>query len=278
MANQYDEILPPLTSEDKMLAGLCYPFWGVVPFFVLASSKREDPFLLFHAMQGLALGLLTTLVSVVGTLFLWISFSSLPTSYMITSGLIGVLLVAVALGFGAFSFALSIFFGWQASSGRFLRMFAVGDLCEARMASMLNLTAAQLRALAVDRELVPDEKITILQPITTPEQMQAEMDRWSQPSAPAPSWWGAGGQAPAPPSTPSVATPPPPSPPAPEVRAWKPPAAAATETRRETKPEVKPWKPAPAAPTPQAKPVSFPSVSRPEPEEAKKKWWVPKEG
>lgn len=276
MANQYDDILPPLSSEDKMLAGLCYPFWGVVPFFVLASSKREDPFLLFHSMQGLALGLLTTLVSVVGTLFLWITFSSLPTSYLMTSGLIGVFLVFAALAFGAFSFALSIFFGWQASSGRFLRMLGVGDLCEARMASMLGLTAVQLRRLAVDRELIPDEKVTVLQAVSTPEQLQAEMDRWAQPAATAQSWWGAGAQATAP------VQPPPVQPKVqaaaepvaqPEVRAWKPAQATAQETRQ----EVKPWRPAPAQATPQAKPVSFPSVSRKEPEEPKKKWWTPKE-
>ena len=288
MADQYDDILPPLSTEDKMMAGLCYPFWMVVPFFVLASSKREDPFLLFHSMQGLALGLLTTLVSVVGTLFLWMTFSSLPTSYLMTSGLIGVFLVLAALGVGALSFGLSIFLGWQASSGRFLRIIGLGDLCEARMASMLNLTAAQLRRLAIDRELVPEEKVTVLQAVSTPEQLQAEMDRWAQPAATAQSWWGSKTETP-PVPTPQPASPariqPVPSPartespqPAaarvePEVRAWKPAAAQAPETRQ----DIKPWRPAPAQASPQAKPVSFPSVSRSEPEEPKKKWWLPKD-
>lgn len=289
-----DDILPPLSTEDKMLAGLCYPFWMCIPFFVLASSKREDPFLLFHSMQGLALGLLSSLVSILGVLFLWITFSSLPTSWMMTSGLVGVVLVLAALGFGALCFGMSIFFGWQASSGKFLRAIGVGDLCEAKMASMLNLSAAQLRALAVDRELVPDEKVVVLQAVSTPEQMQAEMDRWAQPAATAESWWGAKAapeqvrpavqqpmdtpvRQPAQPVRPAAQTQPQQRPVQPEVRAWKP--ASANPTPAPAPPEkgeVKPWRPQPAQPTPQAKPVSFPSVSR-EPEPEKKKWWAPKE-
>lgn len=281
-----------------MLAGLCYPFWMCVPFFVLASSKREDPFLLFHAMQGLALGLLSCLVSILGILFLWLAFSSLPTSYIMASGLIGVVLVMAALGFGALCFGIAIFFGWQASSGRFLRAIGVGDLCEAKMASMLNLTAAQLRALAVDRELVPEDKVVVLQAVSTPEQLAAEMERWAQPPAVAESWWGAKNpQAatpapaqpqrpveirpqPAPPEARPAATAQPVRPPAatqpqPEVRAWKPASASVAPPPPPEKGEVKPWRPQPAQATPQAKPVSFPSVSREE--EPKKKWWAPKE-
>lgn len=296
MANEYDDILPPLSSEDKMMAGSCYPLWPVVPAFVLLSSKRQDPFLAFHAVQALAVGLTTSVLSVVGLFLLWISYSSLPTSWMMTSGAIGVVLMLAALAFGAFCFLAQIFLGWQASSGRFLRVAGLGDLCEARMASLLGLSALQLRQLAVDRELVPDEKITVLAPVATPEQMQAEMDRWAQPAAQAQTWWGKGqAQVPAqvqaqatevdwqPEPEPVRQAPPPQRPAAvqqPEVKPWRPAAAQTPPTPPQpaARPgEVKPWRPAQAQQTPAARPVSFPSVSREAPEE-KKKWWTPKEG
>ncbi len=302
MANEYDDILPPLSTEDKMMAGSCYPFWPVVPLFVLLSSKRQDPFLAFHAVQALAVGLTTSALSVVGLFLLWVTYSSLPTSWMMTSGAIGALLMLAAMAFGGFCFLASIFLGWQASSGRFLRVAGLGDLCEARMASLLGLSAIQLRQLAVDRELALEERVTVLAPVATPEQMQAEMDRWAQPQAQAQTWWGKAQQQPnevdwqpepepVRQAEPVRQVPPPvrqpqPQRPAvanqPEVKPWRPaaaqqPPAPPQPAARPANGEVKPWRPAPAQQTPAARPVSFPSVSREAPEE-KKKWWAPKEG
>ncbi|MFN8606006.1 MAG: hypothetical protein U0931_00630 [Vulcanimicrobiota bacterium] len=302
MPNEYDDILPPLSSEDKMMAGSCYPFWPFVPFFVLLSSKRQDPFLAFHAVQALAVGVTSAVLMVVGLFLMWVSFSSLPTSWMMTSGAVGVVLMLAFLAFGGFCFMAQIFLGWQASSGRFLRVAGLGDLCEARMASILGLSASELRQLAVDRELIPDEKITVLAPVASPEQMQAEMDRWAQPAAQAQTWWGNSQQQPqAAPAQPPAQNSDWSQPPAaaarptlqPEAKPWRPasaatpappqppprPAAAPQQPARPAAgaPEVKPWRPAPAQQTPAARPVSFPSVSR-EAQEEKKKWWAPKEG
>lgn len=294
MPNEYDDILPPLSSEDKMMAGSCYPFWPCVPFFVLFSSKRQDPFLAFHAVQAIAVGVTTSVLMVVGLFLMWVSFSSLPTSWMMTSGAIGVFMMLAFLGFGGFCFLAQIFLGWQASSGRFLRVAGLGDLCEAKMASILGLSATQLRQLAVDRELIPEEKVTVLAPVATPEQMQAEMDRWAQPAAQAQTWWGSRQTSeeptrpqepprqPQPPAatqraqTPVAASTPP------DVKPWRPAQAAPPQqpqpqARPSATPEVKPWRPAPAQQTPAARPVSFPSVSR-ESTDEKKKWWTPKEG
>lgn len=288
-----DEILPPLTTEDKMLSGLCYPFWMFTPPFVLASSKREDPFLLFHALQGVALGVLSTLVTCFGMVAMWVAFSCLPTS-SIYFGALGMMLLIAFLGFAGLLFGVSIFYGWQASSGHFTRIPGIGELCEARMGLMLDLHPDQLRRLAVDRELVPEEKITVIAPVSTPEQLAAEMDRWAQKAAePVPSagkaassssWWASQR------SSEAAAAPQPASPPVQqrpaavnEARPWKPPVAEKPKA-----PEVKPWQPAPPRPAappansapsgPQARPVSFPSVKRAEPAEEKpKKWWLPKE-
>lgn len=304
-----DEVLPPLTTEDKMLSGLCYPFWMAVPLFVLASPKREDPFLCFHALQGLGLGIGGTVLSVLSLPFLWLMFNSLPTTYTMTAGFIGVFLLIAALAWLAVSFAAVIFMGWQASSGRFLRLPWLGDLCEARVGKMLDVDAERLHEVTVDRELEREEKVTIIAPISTPEQLEAEVDQWAKPAQP--SWWGgekvpaAQAEAPRPQSPPvrpeqparvqfpqanSAASEPVRAPAPPrlagdgEVRPWRP--AAATHPAppvRPTEPEVKPWRPAAASATPQAKPVSFPSVARPAANEASRpteespKWWKPKE-
>lgn len=348
MAGWDDDVLPPLTTEDKMLSGLCYPFWVVMPAFVLCSHKKHDPFLAFHAFQGLALGLLQTLFSVLCVPFLWLMFSSLPTTYTMTSGLMGVLLTLVALGWMTVCFAMLIFMGWQASSGRFLRFPFLGERCELWVGRMLEVDAEKLHRLAVDRELEPDEKVTVIAPIPTPEQFAAEMDRFAAQAQP--SWWGdAGAESPAQrlpeapaasapqapvevprqaprgpepvrfpaaerprapeapkgpekvkfpsanaPSRPGAPAEPRPSlaprpPVAPartdaEVRPWRPASAhpaspSPSPAPPAAEPQVKPWRPAAANATPQAKPVSFPSVPRSgetKPEE-KQKWWQPKD-
>ncbi len=279
-----DEILPPLETEDKMLSGLCYPFWMALPFFILASSKRQDPFLLFHALQGLAVGVVSTVGGTLGLLFLWVIFSSLPSTYTMTSSLIGVFLVMGTLAVGGMAFLLSIFLGWQASTGRFLRLPALGDWCEAKMAQILDLSSAQLLQMARDRELAPDEKVVVLAPVSTPEQLQADMDRWAQVASQN-TWWGSNqeSKAPEPPVDRPVAPPSrlPTQAAASEVKPWRPnptPQHPTPTPPRRVESEVKPWRPASAESAPKAKPVSFPSVSRTkeEPQEPKK-WWKPKD-
>jgi uncharacterized membrane protein len=44
--------------EDRLMAGLAYPFWFVVfPLVYMTPDKRNNPFLRFHSYQGAALGL-----------------------------------------------------------------------------------------------------------------------------------------------------------------------------------------------------------------------------
>jgi hypothetical protein len=74
------EILPPVTEEDKMLSGLVYPAWFVAPFFVLASPKREDPFLHFHALQALLFGALSCVAGFVLMLALWVTMRIIPVN------------------------------------------------------------------------------------------------------------------------------------------------------------------------------------------------------
>lgn len=190
-----------------MLSGLCYVFWMFIPAFILFSPKRSDPFLTFHAYQGLAFGIFSSLLSLLALPLLWVAMSVLPTGSMpdgvvtvattglstVLTGFTGVLLVAAALGWSGCWLAVALFLGWQASSGRFLRLPWLGERCEARMAQTLALDARRALQVAVDRHLMPDERIHIIAPITTPEQLQADMDRWAEATAAstAPTWHNA---------------------------------------------------------------------------------------
>lgn len=130
-------ILPPYQENDRMLSGLAYPLW---PFFcplILLGFRREEPFVHFHALQALALGVLSLgaalLLFLASFLFLWL----LPSSFITFSGVAGLTLF-ITLGFVLF-FWLSfiIYLAWQASSGQFLRLPFVGKWAEEKM--QLNL-------------------------------------------------------------------------------------------------------------------------------------------
>lgn len=134
------DILPPLSEEDRMLSGLCYPFWPVVPPLVLLSSRRAEPFVHFHALQGLALGVLSTVGTVLLALAVWLTLMVLPGSSPAFSGIVGLGI----FGFGLFAlfFYLSflLYTAWRAASGRFLRLPFLGGWAEARMQAHLGLS------------------------------------------------------------------------------------------------------------------------------------------
>lgn len=140
------DILPPLSEEDRMISGLCYPFWLLVPPLVLLGSRREEPFVHFHALQSLALGA----VSTVGTFLLvglvWAVMVILPGSNPMVSGVVGV--SVFILGFFLLFFYLTFLFytAWRAASGRFLRLPFLGGWAEARMQAALGLTAEAYRS------------------------------------------------------------------------------------------------------------------------------------
>lgn len=133
------DILPPLSEEDRMISGLCYPFWLLVPPLVFLGSRREEPFVHFHALQAVALGALSTVGTVLLIGIVWAVMMVLPGSNPTISGLVGV--GVFVLGFFLLFFYLTFLFytAWRAASGRFLRLPVLGAWAEARMQAALGL-------------------------------------------------------------------------------------------------------------------------------------------
>jgi len=161
------EILPPLSEEDRMLSGLCYPFWPVIPAMVLLGARRDEPFVHFHALQALALGLLSTGGSVVLVLGVWLTLKVLPGGSPTFSGVVGLGVFSAAFFGLAFYVSFVLYTAWRAGDGRFLRLPFVGAWAESRMQANLGLgpedySVDPLPAAAVAREGGSGQ--TVLQP------------------------------------------------------------------------------------------------------------------
>lgn len=153
------DILPPLSEEDRMISGLCYPFWLLVPPLVLLGSRREEPFVHFHALQAVALGAVSTVGTILLVGLVWAVMVILPGSNPMISGVVGV--SVFALGFFLLFFYLTFLFytAWRAASGRFLRLPFLGAWAEARMQAALGLTAEAYRSEPLEapvREVRPE--------------------------------------------------------------------------------------------------------------------------
>jgi len=134
------DILPPLSEEDRMISGLCYPLWPIVPPMVLLGARRQEPFVHFHALQGLALGLLSVAGAGLLVGLMWLILQVLPGGSPAFSGVIG--LMVFSGGFLVLGFYLSflLYTAWRASAGRFLRLPFLGSWAEGRMQANLDLS------------------------------------------------------------------------------------------------------------------------------------------
>ena len=135
-------ILPPYQEDDRMLSGLAYPLWPFICPIVLMGEKKHEPFVHFHALQALALGVLSLaaaiVVSIVTFLLLWL----LPSSFVTFSGFVGLTIFLVLTFAFLFWFSVIIYIAWQASSGNFLRLPFLGQWAEEKMQTNLGITDA----------------------------------------------------------------------------------------------------------------------------------------
>lgn len=138
------KILPPVQEDNKMLAGLAYPFWFVVVPFALFSSRREEPFVQFHARQALGLGVGSLGASVLGSFLVWAFMQVLPAGSF--SGLAGVLAFAGLWLAFLFLFFLFFFLGYRASTGEFLMLPFLGQGALQRTLDDLGLRPSDLEA------------------------------------------------------------------------------------------------------------------------------------
>lgn len=134
-----DEILPPLSEEDRMLSGLCYLAWPLAPILVLWGPRGQDPFVRFHALQGLALGALSLGGAGLSGALAWLILWLLPGRALALSGLIGlgIFLGGVFLALLLVSFIL--YAAWRAAQGQLFHLPWLGGWAEARTRSRLHL-------------------------------------------------------------------------------------------------------------------------------------------
>lgn len=135
-------ILPPYQEDDRMLSGLAYPLWPFICPIILMGEKKHEPFVHFHAIQALALGVFSLaaaiVVSIVTFLLLWL----LPSSFVTFSGFVGLTVFLVLTFAFLFWFSVIIYIAWQASSGNFLRLPFLGQWAEEKMQTNLGITEA----------------------------------------------------------------------------------------------------------------------------------------
>lgn len=62
-----DQVLnPEVTSDDKLFAALCYIFFPIVSIIVfLMEDKKARPYIRYHAVQSLAVGVVLYVLAVV---------------------------------------------------------------------------------------------------------------------------------------------------------------------------------------------------------------------
>lgn len=190
------DVLPPLSEEDRMLSGLCYPFWPVVSPLVLFGSRREEPFVHFHALQAVALGLASLAGAAAMALGLWVVFQVLPGTAPTFSGLVGVGAFVGGLFVSLFYLSFLFYTAWRASAGQFLRLPFLGRWAEARMRQNLGLTDESFRVDPLpgrseeEAEELPDpaELLRLHRPESrrrVAEEQDFEMEILAEPEVPA---------------------------------------------------------------------------------------------
>ena len=123
-----------------MLAGLPYVLWPVGSCFILASRKKDDPYLHYHAVQGLIWGAIALALSLLGFLGMGLFFRLMPGSSTYLPGMIG---MAFMVGCGVIAtivFFTAIFLAWRATAGEMLRLPFIGDFAEQRMLDHTGMT------------------------------------------------------------------------------------------------------------------------------------------
>lgn len=138
MAQQ--DILPPLTEDDRMLSGLVYPLWLFLGPIVLYGSKKDEPYLHFNALQAIALGVSSLVGSLAVFLVTWFLMWLLPGAFITMSAILGMVVFTAVLLAVLFYLTLILFIAWRVANGKFLRLPFIGLWAEKKMQQDLNIT------------------------------------------------------------------------------------------------------------------------------------------
>jgi uncharacterized membrane protein len=124
-----ESLLPPILEEDRMLSGLSYLAWFLVPPIILLSDKKNEPYVRFHALQGLFTGLAVSLASLVMLIFAWL-FSLILARAEMAGGVIYVIIISVIAFLHLVLLGLVAFFAWRAHNGRYFRLPILAGLAD----------------------------------------------------------------------------------------------------------------------------------------------------
>ena len=123
-----------------MLAGLPYVLWPVGSCFILASRKKDDPYLHYHAIQGLIWGAVALALSLLGFLGMGLIFRIMPGSSTYLPGMIGMSFLVGGSLIAMVVFFTAIFLAWRATAGEMLRLPFIGDFAEQKMLDHTGMT------------------------------------------------------------------------------------------------------------------------------------------
>lgn len=116
------------TSENKLLAALCYIINVIVPLFVIFTEKKKDRFLAFHAWQALLFAVAIFIVSIV--LSIVITVLGFIPGINVVAGLLA------ACGFPLLWLAVMIyvlFLAYKAYQGEKVMVPMVGEYAEKQL-------------------------------------------------------------------------------------------------------------------------------------------------
>lgn len=151
-----------------MLAGLPYVVWPVGSVFILATRKKDDPFLHYHAIQGLIWGAVALALSLAGFLGLALLFRVMPGSSTYLPGMLGMGLLFGGAVIAMIAFFTALFLAWRATAGEMLRLPFAGDYAEQRMLDHTGMTRRDFMKMLEDSFIEP--KFDEPEPIPFPQE------------------------------------------------------------------------------------------------------------
>ena len=139
-----------------MLAGLPYVVWPIGSLFILASRKKEDPFLHYHAVQALLAGGAMALGVLIVILVMTVGFRVMPGSASYIPAFLGFGTIVVSGSVALAILLTAVFLGWRATEGEMLKIPILGDYAEEKMLDQTGMTRKEFSEMC-ERAMVPEE-------------------------------------------------------------------------------------------------------------------------
>ena len=139
-----------------MLAGLPYVVWPIGSLFILASRKKEDPFLHYHAVQALLAGGAMALSVLLVILVMIVGFRVMPGSASYIPAFLGFGTIVVSGSVALVILLTAVFLGWRATEGEMLKIPILGDYAEEKMLDQTGMTRREFAEMC-ERAMLPEQ-------------------------------------------------------------------------------------------------------------------------